>query len=212
MPSGMSYRFYGNDEFVLGSDEFQKETGVQNPMIYLFDVDEAHDAAMERFLNTYTSQINPNLDFESKGSYTGEFTGTRDMFLLVGGALSAVIGLVGVLNFLNAVLTSILSRRRELAILQSVGMTGAQLRKMLIWEGELYALMAAALSLALCFVAGPLMQNTVGGVLWFFTYRFTIVPVLIVLPAFALLGAVLPLVSYRSIAHRSLVERLREAE
>ncbi|HQQ89690.1 MAG TPA: FtsX-like permease family protein, partial [Oscillospiraceae bacterium] len=180
MPSGMSYRFYGNDEFVLGSDEFQKETGVQNPMIYLFDVDEAHDAAMERFLNTYTSQINPNLDFESKGSYTGEFTGTRDMFLLVGGALSAVIGLVGVLNFLNAVLTSILSRRRELAILQSVGMTGAQLRKMLIWEGELYALMAAALSLALCFVAGPLMQNTVGGMLWFFTYRFTIVPVLIV--------------------------------
>jgi len=212
MRSGMSYRFYGNDEFVLGADEFQEETEVQNPMIYLFDVDEAHDAAMERFLNTYTSQINPNLDFESKGSYTGEFTGMRDMFLLVGSALSAVIGLVGMLNFLNAVLTSILSRRRELAILQSVGMTGAQLRKMLIWEGELYALMAAALSLALCFAAGPLMQNTVGGVLWFFTYRFTIVPVLIVLPVFTLLGAVLPLISYRRAARLSLVERLREAE
>lgn len=212
MRSSMSYRYYGNDQFVLGADTFQKETGIQSPMIYLFDVDQTQNAAMERFLSNYTSQSNPNLDFESKSSYASQFTGTRDMFLLIGGALSAVIGLVGILNFLNAVLTSILSRRREFAILQSVGMTGSQLRKMLIWEGELYAMLAAVFSLALCFASGPLMQNAVGGVLWFFTYRFTITPVLIVLPVFALLGAVLPIVSYRSILRKSVVERLREAE
>lgn len=212
MRSGMGYRFYSSDQFIMGADTFRRETGAQNPMIYLFDVDEAHDAAMGRFLSNYTSQVNPNLNFESKSSYTSQFTGTRDMFLLVGSALSAVIGLVGVLNFLNAVLTSILSRRREFAILQSVGMTGSQLRKMLIWEGELYAMLAAALSLALCLASGPLMQNTVGSVLWFFTYRFTITPVLIMLPVFVLLGAVLPLICYRAIQKKSVVERLREAE
>ena len=212
MRSSMSYRYYGNDQFILGADTFQKETRIRNPMIYLFDVDKTHTAAMEGFLSSYTSQVNPDLDFESKSSYTSQFTGTRDMFLLVGGALSAVIGLVGVLNFLNAVLTSILSRRREFAILQSVGMTRSQLRIMLIWEGELYALLAAAASLSLCFAAGPLMRKTLGSVLWFFTYHFTITPVLIVLPVFALLGAVLPLISYRPISRKSMVERLREAE
>ena len=38
-----------------------------------------------------------------------------------------IIGLVGVLNFINAVLTGILARKRELAMLQSVGMTGKQM-------------------------------------------------------------------------------------
>lgn len=212
MRNSMSYRFYGEDEFVLGAEAFQRETGVQNAMTYLFDTDKKNDAAMEGFLETYTKQINPTLDFESKRSYTSQFTGFRDMFLLVGGALSAVIGLVGILNFLNAVLTSILSRRRELAILQAVGMTGAQLRAMLIREGELYALLAAAVSLLLCLATGPLMQKALGGVLWFFTYRFTITPVLVVVPVFLLLGALLPLISYRSISRRSVVERLREAE
>ena len=48
----------------------------------------------------------------------------RSMFLLLGGALSGIVGLVGVLNFFNAVLTGIIARRRELAVLQAVGMTG----------------------------------------------------------------------------------------
>ena len=45
------------------------------------------------------------------------------MVLIVGGCLSFVIGLIGVLNFFNAILTSIHARRREFAMLQSIGMT-----------------------------------------------------------------------------------------
>ena len=33
------------------------------------------------------------------------------MFLMLGGALSFIVGLVGVLNFFNAVLTGIITRR-----------------------------------------------------------------------------------------------------
>ena len=73
----------------------------------------------------------------------------RAMFLLLGGALSFIVGLVGVLNFFNAVLTGIIARRRELAVLQAVGMTARQQRAMLVWEGLLYALGAAGLALLL---------------------------------------------------------------
>ena len=52
------------------------------------------------------------------------------------------MGLVGVLNFFNAVLTGIITRRREFAVLQSIGMTGGQLKKMLVLEGLLYTLAA----------------------------------------------------------------------
>ena len=51
------------------------------------------------------------------------------MFLLLGGALCAIVSIVGILNFFNAILTGILARRREFAMLQAVGMTGKTAQK-----------------------------------------------------------------------------------
>lgn len=53
------------------------------------------------------------------------------MFLLLGSAMSFIVGLVGVLNSFNGILANITARRRELAVLQSFGMTERQLRTML---------------------------------------------------------------------------------
>ena len=61
-------------------------------------------------------------------------------FVILGGLLCAIIGIVGILNFFNAMMTAILARSREFAVLQSVGMTGRQLETMLLWEGLLYTL------------------------------------------------------------------------
>ena len=81
------------------------------------------------------------------------------MFLMLGGALSFIVGLVGILNFFNAILTGILSRRREFAMLQSIGMTGKQLKTMLVCEGLIYALGSIVLSLLLTVLAGPLLSR-----------------------------------------------------
>ena len=43
----------------------------------------------------------------------------------------------------TAILTGIIARKREFAVLQSIGMTGKQLKTMLVYEGLLYALGAA---------------------------------------------------------------------
>lgn len=50
----------------------------------------------------------------------------------VGGALSLIIGMIGVLNFINFMLTGILTWRREFAMFQSMGMTRRQLSQMLM--------------------------------------------------------------------------------
>ena len=64
--------------------------------------------------------------YESKASIRREFTQFKNMFLICGGVLCATIGLVGILNFFNAIMTGILSEKREFAVLQSVGMTKRQ--------------------------------------------------------------------------------------
>ena len=212
VPSALSYRYYGNDEFILNDKTFVQDTGTDSVMYYAFDTTGEANAAMEAFLANYTENVDPALDYESKATYAGEFDSMRSMFLLLGGALSFIVGLVGVLNFFNAVLTGIIARRRELAVLQAVGMTGRQLRAMLVWEGLLYALGAAALALALAVALGPVAFHALESLFWFFTYRLDLTPFLWVTPLFALLGAGIPLLTGRAAARHTLVERLRAVE
>ena len=209
VPSALSYRYYGRDEFVLGAETFIRDTGTDSVMYYAFDTTKASNAAMEAFLKDYTENVNPQFDYESKAIYAAEFESIRSMFLLLGGALSFIVGLVGVLNFFNAILTGITARRRELAVLQSIGMTTRQLRTMLALEGLLYTLGSALLALVLVLVTAPIVGPGLNGMFWFFTYHFTLWPIAVVLPLFAVLGIGIPVVTCRITQRYSVVERLR---
>ena len=212
VPSAFSYRYYGADEFILNDQTFMQDSGTDSVMYYAFDTTDEANGAMEKFLADYTENVNPQFDYESKALYASEFEGMRSMFQLCGGALSFIVGLVGVLNFFNAILTGIIARKREFAVLQSIGMTGRQLKAMLVYEGLFYALGAAVISLILTLALGPVAFTAVGSLFWFFTYRLTLTPFLIVVPVFALLGVLVPLAVYRSVSKSTIVERLREVD
>ena len=212
VPMPLSYRHYGSDEFVLNDQTFIQDTKMDTIMYYAFDTTDDTNDQMEAFLSDYTNNVNPQFDYESKATYLANFESFRSMFLLLGGALSFIVGLVGILNFFNAILTGIITRKREFAMLQSVGMTGKQLKTMLVYEGLFYALGAGLLSLLLALILSPLMGVTMSNMLWLFTYRFTIMPILLLLPVFVLLGVLVPLIIYRFAAKATIVERLRETE
>ena len=214
VPRSISYRYrvLGSDDFILGAEQFKQDTGTNSVMTYLFNTTDEAEADMEAFLAEYTESVQPLYDYESRASHVAEFEGFRNMFITMGGALSFIIGLVGVLNFVNAVLTGILTRKRELAVLQSVGMTGKQLKTMLVFEGLYYTLLALAVSLVMTVCLGPLVGSAVEDIFWFFTYRLTVLPIVVILPIFLALGALVPLWTYRSVAKHTIVERLREAE
>ena len=209
VPRSLSYRYYGSDEFVMNSRTFTEDTKTDSVMYYAFDVDDADRDAVEAFLSDYTNNVNPACDYESKETYAEEFNGFRNMFFIMGSALSFIVALIGVLNYFNAVLTGITVRRREFAVLQSIGMTGKQLKTMLICEGLLYTVGSVAVCLVLSLAVGPLIGSMAENMFWFFTYNFDASPLLYVTPAFALLGIVIPLISYRFEAKSTIVERLR---
>ncbi|MDO5547097.1 MAG: ABC transporter permease [Eubacteriales bacterium] len=212
VPMTLSYRYYGRDEFILNDQTFVKDTGTSDVMIYCLDTTEEARPKMEQYMKEYTENINPNYDYESKADYQAEFEGFRNMFLLMGFVLSFVIGLVGILNFINAILTGIITRKHEFAMLQSIGMTGKQLKTMLVEEGVLYALGSIVLALILSLILQPIAGMALSRAFWFFSYHLTLAPVLVVAPIFVLLGCVVPLVLYRTVAKQTIVERLRESE
>jgi putative ABC transport system permease protein len=161
-------------------------------------------------LKAYCDRQGSPLVYTDKQTYLDEFNDLLVMVKLVGGTLSGILALIGILNFINAVVTGILSRRRELAMMNAVGMTGGQLKKMLMWEGVHYAVLTAVCSAA---VGALLSRTAVRGAtegMFFFSYHFTLLPILICVPVLLMLSAVIPSVSYKAICHDSIVERLRE--
>ena len=215
LPYSMSYRYGGiGYETVLSVDTAQRDSGgAAIPMLYLFDTaDEADETEAEQYLSKLTAGEFSPLMYESKATVRSEFAQFRQMFLLIGGILCAIIGLVGLLNFFNAMMTGILSRRREFAVLQAVGMTNRQLKTMLIYEGLFYAMSSVAAAFMLSLAVGPLAGKMLGSMFWFFEYRFTILPVLLTIPVFLLLGWLIPCMMYDNAAKCSVVEQLRDAQ
>ena len=210
VPYSMSYRYSGNDEYVMGADAFCQETGTSDILYYAFDTEDAATDDMETFLADYTENVNPDLNYESTKIFVDEFNGFRNMFALLGGTLAAIIAVIGVLNVFNAILTGITARRRELAMLQSIGMTSKQLRGMLVIEGLLYTLGAVLIAAVLMLAVSPLAGEAVSGLFFWFSYRATYWPLFVAVPAFALIGALIPLASVHRMQRNSVVDRLRE--
>ena len=152
------------------------------------------------------------MTYSSKQTRANEFEGLRNTVLIVGGVLSLIIGLIGVLNFTNSMLTSILTRKREFAMLQSIGMTPGQLRKMLITEGLMYTASAGAVSLALSIGTSALIGGTIAKNIWFFSYQFTLLPLIVIIPILLIIGILLPVPVLSAVEKQSIVDRLRETE
>ncbi len=215
VPHSMSFRYYSTGySFVLPIEKLNHDSQQESiPMFYLFDVpDDTAEASAENYLADLTADDLSGLMYESKATLRAEFKGYQNMFLLLGGLLCAIVGLVGVLNFFNAIMTGILSRKREFAVLQAVGMTNKQLKTMLVYEGLYYALSSALSAFVLSFVINPLVGNLLENLFWFFSARFTILPVLLAMPIFALLGWLIPCMMYDNAAKCSVVEQLRDAQ
>lgn len=201
-----------SNSFYLPSEVYF--TMVDDPAVmnYWFDVEDGGEDAMESFLKSYTETVEPMMSYSSKTTRASQFEGMRNMILVVGGSLSVVIGLIGVLNFVNSVMTSIISRRREFAVLSAVGMTVKQQRRMLILESLFCAMAAAAAGTALSAGFSALAAGTIAESLWFFTYKFTLAPVLASIPVLAAVSVILPVIVFSRIGKQSVVDRLRENE
>lgn len=213
VPRCMGFRYSMDGlQAVLPREVLARDSGFELfRLFYLFDApDEASEQEAEEFLADLTAGESSGLMYESRKTLREDFEGFRNMFAMIGGLLCFVVGLVGILNFFNAILTEILSRAREFAMLQAVGMTGRQLKRMLAYEGVLYALGAVAISSVLSVAFEPFAGRILESMWWFFSFRFTLWPMAFIVPAFLLSGAVLPLAVYHFAVRKSIVERIRD--
>ena len=175
-----------------------------------FNVVDGMEADMEEFLSSYVEDIEPSMNYDSKQTYINSFNDLTSLIITIGGALSIIIGLIGITNFVNSVLTSIITRRKELAMLQSIGMTGKQLKKMLSFEGLYYAAGTVVASIVFGSLVSVIIVRAISNSIWFFTYKFVIFPMFVIYPFLIALTVIIPAIIYRKIAKTSIIERLHQ--
>ncbi len=129
-------------------------------------------------------------------------------------ALLGIIGVIGFMNMANTLITSIITRRRELGILQAIGMTKKQLNRMLQMEGLVFTVGTLLVSLSLGNVLGYLawLKCKAGHVIGISTYSVPVAELLVMAGILLVLQAVLSGYMSSYLQKEALIERIRHQE
>ena len=154
---------------------------------------------------------NPNLRLKV---YADEYSMIKNFISATMSSLygvSAFVIVFGLLNMVNMLINSAIIRKREFALLQAVGMTNRQLRKMLYREGASISIKAVCIATVTGVICGRLFCYLANEVMAFkfIIFHFSILPILIF--AVLLIGVQM-LVSFcicKSVERDTLTERLR---
>lgn len=197
------------------SEEHFKEI-YENPPLYcvLFDTEKEYEQEMEDYLSEYTTQKNMDVLYQSVDKLGATVQTTKNTVLLIGGLIGGIFALVGIINLMNLIMTSIVTRRHEFASMQSIGMTTKQLRRMVMTESLSYVLRAGVIGTVVAVVLGVtavklLVEN---GPIWYMTFHLTILPAILLSLIYIVLALIIPMVSLRFLNRQSIVERLRTGE
>ena len=196
--------------FILPTAVFREQWPDHTLRQLFLNTYDSHIESMQAFLDEYMASTNPGLPVTSRQTMAEQYQTQTRSSAVMGNAVSVVIALVGVLNFINSMVTAIVSRRREFAVMQSVGMTKKQLCRMLVNEGLYYAGLTLLFSyLISAFAVGVVVRAMVEG--GFTTFRFTLLPLVACTPVLIFFAVLIPYLCFRNLDKHSIVERLRSA-
>ena len=198
--------------FYLPADTFRKMYPDNTPRKLFFDVAEKYQPQAEEMLIDYRDNVDKSLNYTAKSTLIEHYQEQTRANTVMGFAISLIIAFVGILNFINSMLTAIVSRQKEFAMIQSIGMTKRQLRCMLIDEGLCYAVSTLAAS----YVLGTLgiaigIRAMVSGD-WTATFHFTLIPLVICTPILIIFAILIPYICFKNLEKQSIVERLRATD
>lgn len=198
--------------YIIPDTEFMVRFGETQPLKTIFNAEKGKGTEITSWMKNYCENVNTDLDGKTKSDYLVLFDNLKNVYTLAGGFLSFILALIGILNFVNVTVTSILSRKKELATLEAIGMTGKQQKKMLQFEGLFYAVVTLLVTCTIGIAAGYVIVNAVAGQMPIFTWHFRFLPILLCTPVLLLISILVPILSYKGACRNTVVERLRIAE
>lgn len=178
----------------------------------LISTDPAKEASVGEQLDQIVGE-RPELTMETLAQRRIAYGQSADQIFGAISGLAIFIMMFSILSMMNTLITNIVTRKQELAMLESIGMSKGQIRKMLLGESLLLVGVTVGVTMTVGTLCGYIlchMLRGIGAVYMQFRFPFEFAlgydAVLILVPL------LITVVSMKSFAREALVERLRGME
>lgn len=209
LPSGFPAPL-GIPTIYISNEALEKIDKNANINLLYINVDKKYEVAINSKLKRMSDKR--GLSFESRIESTAEFKKSQMVMNILGGGIGVILILIGILNFINIMITGVNSRLNELAVLESIGMTKKQIKKMLTFEGLYYALITTTfiltIGMAIIYVISELTKNIADYAQFTFP-TLSLTFLIIIIFAVCLIT---PSLVFKVSSKQSITERIREIE
>ena len=210
--------------FLAGEEGFQKLGLTEQTFEIELEADPEYEPALKATLTRITGDYNRSHDLISESSNEVKL-GSLNMYAksdelearkeyisssrTAMGALCILLILMGLVNYVNVTLTGLAMRRKEFAVLESIGMTRRQLKRMLLLEGVFYSLIVTALLLTAgtgaLYAFGEIMDEKIV----YFVFRYPAAEAAACVALLFVICTAVPLILFWRTERESVVERLK---
>lgn len=185
-------------------------------IIYDIGVDVKNENQLQKVDNELLA-INSTLpsgkwNYESSLSALEQFNSMYFSIGLIGNGAAALLMVIGLMNFVNVMLTGVISRKKEFAIMESIGTTKKQIKRLLTFEGGFYALISAILIMTLGNAFLLLVADAVPGIADYARFEYPVLLVIGLMLAIWAICLLVPSLVYKVISKETVIERLHDFE
>ena len=198
-----------NPDLIVSDDYFEKI--VQQPLIEMIKID--YKEAFSK--NTEDSIMNlikdsKVLSVDSKLSRYSEMKNSENQMTVFGGSIGLIVMLLAISNYLNMMSASIQNRSKEFAILESIGMTRKQIKKMVVSESLCYVILSIAIAVLIGLPASHFVFENLN--IYRIPFTFPMIKNLVLFLIMIMVCVVSPLLLLRKANNESIIELLRQDE
>lgn len=214
----MTFTLAGSTEvystFVLTEEQLQNLNLTEN-MTYMVWVscEKSKLVSVEEALKRLTA----GSEYYEITAYQDAYKLSKTAIGLLKGAAYAMLGIIGIIGFMNmanTLITSIITRRRELGILQAIGMTKRQLNCMLQMEGLVFTAGTLLVSMSVGNLFGYLvfLKCKSIGMVGIHVYQLPVPELAVMAAVLILLQMILSVFMSRYLQKDALIVRIRHQE
>ncbi len=120
--------------------------------------------------------------------------------------------MIGLINFVNVMLTGVVARKNEFAIMESIGTTKKQIRKILTLEGGIYAFLSTLLIMTFGNAFLLLVADAVPHIVNYAVFEYPVALVIGLIAAIFVICLSVPAIVYKAASDETVIERLHNFE
>ena len=203
-----------NIAYILPMEAFDKLFPGQAYRQLAVNIDKEQQKEFESYLDEYEQGLNRGVGITRRSEYQENFRVARLNLVLPDLVIGLVLTGIALMNFMNMLVSKTVSRKKEFALYESLGMTGTQLRVLLLLEGIFHGalilvILIPATAVFDCFVM-PKVVEAAGS--WSMVYTCSFLPLWIFAAILGMLAVAVPMLCLHFLTKGSLTERMRQGE